>query len=198
MAADTFPTLLALAIVAAWTPGPNNALVANSGATFGLKRTWPHVLGIGIGFPVMVFLVGFFLAGVFQASPLLREALRWIGAAILLWLAWKIATTGGVLSTSGKPRPFTFLEAAAFQWVNPKGWAFAVALTSQFVDAQKPFASAMVLGAVFLLVGLGSATSWAVLGQAITRWVNTHDRLRKFNMAMGAVIAGCVLLLFLD
>ncbi|WP_068116119.1 LysE family translocator [Tropicimonas marinistellae] len=198
MTADTLFALLALATVAAWTPGPNNALVANSGATFGLRRTWPHVFGIGLGFPLMVFLVGFFLGGLFQASPLLREGLRWLGAVVLIWIAWKIATSGGISTPGREPRPFTFLEAAAFQWINPKGWAFAVALTSQFVDPASPLESAFIVGAVFLVVGLGSATTWAVLGQAITRWVNTAHRLRWFNIAMGAVIAGCVVLLFLD
>ncbi|SFC78152.1 LysE family translocator [Tropicimonas isoalkanivorans] len=198
MSPDAFITLVPLATVAAWTPGPNNALVASSGATFGLRRTWPHVLGIGLGFPLMIFLVGFFFGGLFQTYPILREGLRWIGAAILLWLAWKIATSGGTSSAGGTPRPFTFWEAAAFQWINPKGWAFAVALTSQFVSPDAPLLSALAVSSVFLIVGLGSATTWAVLGQAITRWVNTEHRLRWFNMAMGAIIAGCVVLLFLD
>ncbi|MFD0982198.1 MULTISPECIES: LysE family translocator [Tropicimonas] len=198
MTPENFGALLALAIVAAWTPGPNNALVANSGATFGMRRTWPHVLGIGLGFAFMVFLVGFFLGGLFQTSALLRESLRWLGAAILLWLAWKIATSGGISSPGKEPRPFTFVEAAAFQWVNPKAWAFAVATTSQFVDPTAPLVTALIVGAVFVVVGLGSATSWAALGKGITRWVNTEHRLRRFNIVMAAVIAGCVVLLFLD
>ncbi|WP_165354577.1 LysE family translocator [Tropicimonas sp. IMCC6043] len=159
MSLESFLALLAIASVGAFTPGPNNALVASSGATFGLRRTLPHVLGIGIVFPLMIFLVGFFLGGLFQASTLLRESLRWIGAAILLWIAWKIATSGGMSRADGEQRPFTLLEAAAFQWINPKGWALAVAVTSQFIQPEAPFASALTLGAVFVIMGLGSATT---------------------------------------
>lgn len=198
MIADSFVALVTLSMVAAWTPGPNNALVAASGANFGMRRTWPHVLGIGLGFPLMVFVVGFVLGGLFQSSALLRESLRWLGAAVLLWLAWKVATAGGLSRAGAEPRPFTFAEAAAFQWINPKAWAFAVALTSQFVRPEAPLASALAVGGVFVVIGLASATAWALAGQAITRWIDTEDRLRRFNVAMGLVIAGCVGLLFLD
>lgn len=198
MTADTFLSMMALAAVMSFTPGPNNALVASSGATFGLQRTWPHVLGIGLGFPVMIFLVGFFLGGVFQSSEVLREGLRLMGAGILLWLAWKIGTAGGLSTRDAAPRPFTFLEAAAFQWINPKAWAFAIALTTQFIDPAAPLRSAAVIAAAFVLMALASATTWAVAGHAITAWVNTEARLRRFNVAMALVIAGCVVLLFLD
>ncbi|MDV7141254.1 LysE family translocator [Tropicimonas sp. TH_r6] len=198
MTFDAFLALLALSAVAAFSPGPNNALVASSGATFGLWRTWPHVLGIAFGFPVMIFLVGFFLGELFQTSPLLREALRWMGAAILLWLAWKIATTGGLGAPGKEPRPFTFLEAAAFQWINPKGWAMAIAITVQFIRPEAPLASALTLGSVFVFMGLSSATIWALLGQAITGWLSNPRKLRAFNIAMAAILAACVALLFLE
>ncbi len=197
MTPETFLALLALAAVAAFTPGPNNALVANSGATFGLRRTWPHVFGIALGFPLMIFLVGFFLGGLFQSSTFLREALRWTGAAILLWLAWKIATSGGITGPGREPRPFTFVEAAAFQWINPKAWAMAIAITSQFIRPEAPLASALALGGVFVVMGLTSATTWAVLGQAFTHWLTEAHHLRRFNIAMATVVAACVLLLFI-
>lgn len=198
MTPDSFLALLALATVAAFSPGPNNVLVASSGATFGLRRTWPHILGISLGFPLMIFLVGFFLGGLFQSSPMLREGLRWIGAAILLWLAWKIATSGGLTGSGQTPRPFTFVEAAAFQWINPKAWAMAIAITSQFIRPEALLQSALTLGAVFTLFGLSSATMWALVGQGITRWMKEEHHLRRFNIAMAAIVAACVVLLFLE
>ena len=109
MPADLLTGLLTLAFVGAWTPGPNNALVASSGARFGFLATLPHVMGIAIGFPLMMFLVGMFLGGLFQQSELLREIVRWGGAAILLWMAWKLATSGAIGSSKGHPRPFTIV-----------------------------------------------------------------------------------------
>lgn len=95
MTPDTFPALLALAVATLFTPGPNNAMLAASGANFGFRRTLPHLLGVALGFPLMLLIVGLALGGIFQASALLREGLRWGGAALLLWIAWKIARSGG-------------------------------------------------------------------------------------------------------
>lgn len=195
MTAETLLTLVVLAASAAFTPGPNNALVAASGANFGYRRTLPHVLGIALGFPLLIFVAGFFLGEVFQRSEILRQALRWGGAALLLWLAWKVATTGGLGGKQDRPRPFTFTEAAAFQWINPKAWTMAVAITAQFVTPEAPLVSALTVAAVFIAVGFASASVWTVAGTAIRRAADTPARQRAVNIVMGALLAGCVVLL---
>lgn len=197
MTIETLLTLTLLAASAAFTPGPNNALVAASGANFGYRRSLPHVLGIAFGFPLLIFIVGFFLAELFRHSETLREALRWGGAALLLWLAWKVARTGGLGGSEGRPRPFSFVEAAAFQWVNPKAWAMAIAITAQFVQPSAPLYSALIVAAVFVAVGYASASTWALAGSSIRRWAHTAERKRAVNITMGVLIASCVVLLFL-
>lgn len=117
MSYDALLTLCVLAAASTWTPGPNNALLASSGANFGLRRTVPHALG----FTVMVLIVGLFLGSAFQHSALLRMILHYGGAALLLYVAWKIAFHGGLVRADGNRRPLRFHEAAAFQWINPKG-----------------------------------------------------------------------------
>ncbi|NIL97233.1 MAG: LysE family transporter, partial [Planctomycetales bacterium] len=179
-----------------WTPGPNNTLLAYSGARFGLTQTWPHVLGITFGFPMMVFLVGFFLGELFQRSDALQSGLHWGGAAVLLWIAWKIASSGSISGTSGKPRPFTFLEAVAFQWVNPKGWTMAIAVPAQFMNPDRPLITASIVAGAYVLMGFTSATGWAVLGTQLTKWLTTDNRQKWFNFVMGLLIAGCVVLLW--
>jgi len=197
MTLDIFLGLVALAFAGAWTPGPNNALVASSGATFGYMRTLPHVLGIALGFPLMMFLVGVFLGELFQQSTMLRETLRWGGALILLWMAWKLANTGSIGSKQGKSRPFTFFESAAFQWINPKGWAMGIAISSQFILPADPFRSALVIAGVFFVAGLTSASAWALAGQTLMRWAEAPGRLTRFNRAMAGLIVLTVILLFL-
>ena len=198
MSYENLLALLGLAFTAAFTPGPNNTLVASSGANFGYRRTLPHILGIALGFSFMVFVVGFFLGAVFEQSQALRAVLRWGGAALLLWIAWKVARSGGLGANPDSARPFRFVEAAGFQWINPKAWVLAIAIPAQFVTGEAQAASALVVAAVFLIVGFGSASSWALVGKALTRWINTAGRLRWFNLAMGAMIASFVLLLLLD
>lgn len=198
MPIESLIALFALTATAAWTPGPNNALVANSAVRFGLRRTVPHILGITLGFAFMILMVGLVLAQVFANSAILREGLRLLGAALLLWIAWKVAFSGGIGTENGAPRPFSFLEAAGFQWINPKAWSFAIALTSQFISPDRWLVTSAIVAGVTVLVSLGSASSWALAGRAITRWITTDGRLRLFNYAMGALIAACVVLLFLD
>lgn len=188
MQPDTSLALIGLAIGSLFTPGPNNSMLATSGANFGFRRTIPHSLGVATGFPVMMLIVGLLLGGLFQTSALLRETLRWGGAALLLWIAWKIAFSGGIGSKKSAARPLTYVEAAAFQWVNPKGWSMAIAAVSQFVTVARPLASALTVAGVFLALGLLSSATWTLAGQALTRWLTTDRRLMVFNVTMAALI----------
>jgi len=188
-------SLFGIAMVAGWTPGPNNALVATSGAQFGFRRTFPHVAGIGIGFPFMVFCVSMGLGALFQQSALVREGLRIIGIIVLLWFSWKVATAGRPSSQSGKGRPFTFIEAASFQWINPKGWIMAISISSQFADPQNLFLSSLIIGSVFVFVGFSSASGWTLFGTTMQRWLTTDRRANIFNWSMAALLLLSVFLI---
>ncbi len=198
MPPDVFLSLMTIALASSWTPGPNNAMVATSAVNFGLRRSMPHVAGIALGFSFMILVVGFFLGELFRQSLLLREALRWGGAALLLWVAWKIASAGGVGSSDGRARPFTFIEAAAFQWINPKAWVMALAISAQFVRPDAPLISALWVAATFIGAGFTSAFGWAAAGQALRGWLAPPHRLRIFNITMAATIALGVVWLFLE
>jgi len=126
MTPDLLLAFVLFAFATAGTPGPNNMMLLASGANFGFRRTILHILGISAGLGVMVVAMGWGLSGVFRTFPMLHEILKWAGAAYMLWLAWKIATATGINDKSATGQPMTFLEAAAFQWLNPKAWAMAL------------------------------------------------------------------------
>ncbi len=191
---DAFVALSLLAMVASFTPGPNNALVAASAVNFGIRKTLPHILGISIGFSLMIFLVGLVLGALFEQSVLLRETLRWIGIVLLIYVAYKIATSGGLGSSNSEPRPFTFLEAAGFQWINPKGWSMSVAVTAQFASGSQPVFAALVVSCVFGVLALASTLSWGLLGQGIRRFLTNEARLKWFNWTMAILILACIFL----
>jgi threonine/homoserine/homoserine lactone efflux protein len=193
MSADLLAALTALAFATCWTPGPNNIMLANSGATFGYRATVAHAQGVGLGFPVMFFVIALGLGEAFRESAALREALRWGGAALMLWLGWKIGTAGRARA-EGRGRPFTFLEAAAFQWVNPKAWVMALSIAA-LAGADDPLRGAAVGAAVFVAAGLTSAHGWALFGAAMRRWLSTDARLRAFNAVMGLSVAASALYL---
>jgi threonine/homoserine/homoserine lactone efflux protein len=188
MPPETFTALIALAVGTLFTPGPNNAMLAASGATFGFRRSIPHLLGVGIGFSAMLLIVGLALGQLFQTSVLLREGLRWGGIALLLWLAWKVATSTKTGATAGVARPMSFAGAAGFQWINPKAWPMAIAATAQFIHPGDPVATALIVTATFMALGLLSSATWVLAGQAIARFLTSDRRLRVFNVTMALLI----------
>lgn len=189
--------LAGFAFATTWTPGPNNMMLAASGATFGWRPTVPHALGVALGFPVMVFLIALGLGEVFQRSAALRQGLAWTGFAVMLWLAWRIATADAA-RTRARSRPLRFHEAAAFQWVNPKAWAMAIGVSAAYAQGGNPLAEAALIAAVFVVSGLTSAQSWAGFGAGMGRLLGSGLRLRIFNIVNGLLLAGCGLWLVME
>jgi threonine/homoserine/homoserine lactone efflux protein len=187
MTYDLFLALLGFAFVTSVTPGPNNMMLLASGVNFGFRRTVPHMLGISLGHAVMVFLVGLGLAGVFSAVPLALTALKLVSVAYMLWLAWKIAHAAAPGDGRARPQPMTFLQAAAFQWVNPKAWAMALGAVAAYVPEPSVWAYAAV-AAAFAMVNLPSVSVWAGAGLAVRRWLDAPGRLQAFNWTMAALL----------
>ncbi len=182
------------------TPGPNNVMVTASGANFGYRRTIPHLLGIGLGYPAMVAGVGFGLGGVFEAVPAVHVVLRYVGSAAILWMAWRIATASGTSGATDRPgRPFTFLQAAAFQWVNPKGWVVAISAISAFTTVEGDlFLEVGAITLSFVSVNYACASVWTLFGVGIGRLLNRGGWLRTFNVAMGLLLVAAIAPLFID
>lgn len=187
MMPDAFLALAAFALVSSITPGPNNLMLMASGANFGFRRTVPHMLGIGIGFGVMIVLVGLGLVRIFDAFPVTHLILTVVGVAYLLWLAWKIAHAAAPDAARAGARPFTFTQAALFQWVNPKAWQMA--LTAITLYAPDRSATAILwVALVFALINLPSVSTWTVMGQQMRRVLSSPARLRAFNLSMAALL----------
>lgn len=195
------PFLLSLAgfAVAMYiTPGPNNIMVAASAANHGMRASLPHMLGINAGFSLMLVLVCGGLGAVVLSLPLVLRAMRWVGAAWMLYLAWKIATSPP--PGEGARRPVLgFWGAAAFQWVNPKAWLIAVGAASQFLRADQPLGGQLLrIGVVFLAVGLPCLLPWAMLGDAAGRLLHSPSRLRAFNVAMALLLVASLVPLLME
>lgn len=187
MNGELVAALAGLAVSMTWTPGPNNMMLAASGANFGWRRTMPHAMGVTLGFPVMMFLVAMGLGRVFAAEPRLAVALGWVGFAAMLWFAWRIATADAA-GPDSRSRPLSFLEASAFQWVNPKGWAFAVLVAATYATGPDAVEAALLAAFVFMLSGFGSSQAWTVFGTGVGRLLGTGPRLRAFNVTMAALL----------
>ncbi|MGB3554712.1 MAG: LysE family translocator [Jannaschia sp.] len=186
MTYDIFLALVAFAFVSSITPGPNNLMILASGANFGIARSVPHALGISGGFGLMIVLVGLGLARAFEAVPGLKMGLALVSVAYLLWLAWRIANAATPERRAAEGRPMTFLQAAAFQWVNPKAWTMALTAVTLYT-ASGPWAVVPV-AAVFTIVNLPAISCWLVLGVQMRRFLTSPARLRAFNWTMAALL----------
>jgi len=194
----TFDTFLALAIFAmgtSITPGPNNLMLMASGANFGFRRTIPHMLGISIGHGFMIVVIGLGLIRLFEAFPMLHTAMQVLSVAYLLFLAWKIANAAPPAEGEAAGHPFTFFQAAGFQWVNPKGWFMALTAISVYAPSESLIAIAFV-ALTFSCVNLPSIVVWVCLGQSIRRFLTNHKRLRAFNWTMAVLLVASLVLIF--
>jgi threonine/homoserine/homoserine lactone efflux protein len=192
MALDVFLALLTFAFVSSVTPGPNNMMLLASGVNFGFVRTIPHMLGIAVGFVVLLLAVGFGLGALLAAFPVVETALKWLSAAYLIRLAWKIGTSRGMGEGRAGAAPMTFLQAAAFQWVNPKAWAMALVAMGAYTSAEQPVTSVLIVGFAFGLVNFPSVSVWAGFGVALRGFLSDPARLKWFNILMGMLLAATV------
>ncbi len=189
---EILAALAVFAFVSSITPGPNNLMLMTSGINFGFRLTIPHMLGVSIGFTVMILLVGLGVMQFIDAVPGSRTVITLASGLYLLYMAWKIATTdtspaenSGVNSAS---KPFTFLQAALFQWVNPKAWTMALTGISAYAPKDQGWVGVMIVAIVFGAINLPSTGTWAVMGSKLRRFLQNPVRLRIFNIVAAALL----------
>lgn len=180
--------LILFAFAASITPGPNNIMLMASGVNFGLARTVPHMLGVSIGHAAMTLILGLGLVRVFEIVPWLRAALTLIAIGYLLWLAWRVANAAPPKAAGHDARPLTFLQAAGFQWVNPKAVYMSIYAQTTYAAEGSGWGGAVLVALVFGMVNLPSVATWAWGGTWIRRWLDAPGRLRTFNRTMAALL----------
>lgn len=187
MSFETLTALALFAFVSSATPGPNNLMLMASGANFGFWRSLPHMVGISAGFMVMLFAVGSGLTQLFDSFPVIYDLLKITSVLYMLWLAWKIAHAAPITKDADAGAPMSFLQAAGFQWVNPKAWAMALtAVTVYAGDASLLWLAVAAL--IFGAVNLPSVSLWTLAGQQLQRVLTNPRRLAIYNWSMAALL----------
>jgi threonine/homoserine/homoserine lactone efflux protein len=190
----TFDLILAtvtFAFVSTITPGPNNLMLMASGVNWGLRRTVPHLAGVSLGVVAMVLVLGAGLAQVFLRYPAVAVALKVASLGYMLWLAWRIATAAAPEDGATRGRPLSFLQAAGFQWVNPKVWAMSltgISVYSGGYSGDGGIAGVLPVALAFLMVGPPSNVAWVVMGRALRRALADPVVLRRFNIVMAFLL----------
>ena len=187
MQTDIIAALVVFVFATSLSPGPNNLMLLASGANFGFRRTVPHWAGISVGFQSMILITGAGLSRVFEIWPFSLTILKIISVMYLLWLAWRIANASAPRSGASDGAPLTLLQAATFQWVNPKTWTMALTSLSVYAPG-RDFQSVLIVAAGFLLAFVMSGSAWITVGQQLSRLLNNPRRLRIFNWSMATLL----------
>lgn len=189
--------LVLFAAAMCFTPGPNVIMITASAANFGFRRAIPQMLGITLGFGFMIMAAGFGLAALLQAAPGLHVVLKYAGAAYLLYLAWRIARADAARSGSRRAKPFSFVEAMLFTWVNPKGWVTALGALAAYTTADDDvLLQTSVIAGVLAAACLASVVVWAGFGVAISRFLGSARARIAFNWSMAGLLVASLIPVF--
>jgi threonine/homoserine/homoserine lactone efflux protein len=185
---SALPAGILFALVTTITPGPNNTMLLASGVNFGFRRTLSHILGISAGVALLMLSVGFGLGEAFRRFPMLYTVLEAASVAYLLYLAWKIGTSGEVQTRKGERRPMRFHEAIAFQWINPKAWMMVLTATTTVHLSEDYGVNALFMAVLFYVIGLPCISLWAGFGTALRQVLSKPVWLRTFNIVMALLL----------
>lgn len=189
MTSAAFISFLIYTLVALITPGPNNILLATSGINFGFKRSIPHIIGASCGFALMVGVVGLGVGSLLRSQPLLYECLKIAGIGYLLFLAYSIYQSPVADMSTDKAEPMNFIQAALFQWVNPKACVTAMGAVTAYLSSGSPLYWYVLIGVVCGVAAIFSCSLWTWVGEKLQAIINEPKKLHYFNAAMAALLA---------
>ena len=185
---DWFIPLLIFILIAGFTPGPNNIIAMSIGFSWGFKRVVPHIFGVTIGFPIMLLLIGFILKPILEQHSVIFNILKLLSAGYIIYLAYKIATSPTSFDEASTKKPISFVESLAFQWINPKAWAGAMATVTLYIPTSN-YTFGLVVAAISSAITIVFAISlWGYLGKKIKLFLSKPSHIKIFNYTMAIAL----------
>ena len=189
-----FISFVIFGVIAAVTPGPNNVMLTTTGLNFGIRRGIPHLLGICIGFPVMLALIGVGFGTLFQLFPVLHEIIKIVGIIYLVYLAWKIANAEGNGAEVSPSKPINFWQSAAFQWINPKAWVMGSSALAAYTSLDDNFfLQVAIICTSFGVITFPCAGAWLVFGAGLQHFLKDPLHRKTFNIVMALLLIASIL-----
>ena len=185
---EYYLSVILFCLVTSITPGPNNIMLMSSGLNHGVLKTIPHISGIIVGFPLMVAALGFGLGTIFLNYPVIHQVIKIVGISYLLFLAWKIANTSNANAGKQLKKPFTFIQSAAFQWLNPKAWVIAIGAIATFTTVGNIEIQVIIIVFTYLFVGAFSMGLWLLMGASLQKILRSQKQFQVFNVAMAILL----------
>ena len=186
---ELLTAIFVFALATSVSPGPNNVMIMSSGANYGVLRSIPLVSGVCIGFPVMLIAVGLGLGSVFNTFPVVLSVMKVVGVAYLIYLALLIANAAPQSLDETQKAPIGFIEAALFQWVNPKAWIMATGAISAYVTSQQDvFLQVLLIACVFFVIAIPNTALWLLFGVSLKSFLHSPERQKIFNWGMALLL----------
>jgi len=184
--------LIGISCSLGFTPGPNNVVASFSGFNFGIKKTIPLILGVGLGYTILVILINLVLISTFIKYPIIQEVIRFLGTFFLIYLAYKISFSS-ILSDTKNTNPVKFIDTFFFQFINPKGVMAAITLISNFVTEENYLNSSLTVILVCSLTAFTSIATWSFFGKFLRKFATNNNFIKRFNYAMSLLLIVCII-----
>lgn len=180
-------SLCLFGVTVAITPGPNNFMLASSGAQFGIRRSLAHTFGIRVGIAIMILLCCSGVGVLIQSSPELYAMLKYVGIGYMSWLALGLMFTYKPMSLNTASKPLTWYQATLFQLVNVKVWAAGISVSASYTLPTDYWMSVVWILLMMTLTGFASNISWVWFGKRVSRYLDTSTKVRLFNRSLGGL-----------
>ena len=186
---ENYFAVLLFSFTTAVTPGPNIIMITSSGLNYGIRKSMPHYLGVCIGLPVMVAAVGLGFDLVFHEFPFLHEIIKVMGIFYFFYLAYHVAIASGTSIHENKNKPLTFMQAAVFQWINPKAWIMATeAIAAYTTQDSDMLIQVYYVTLAFFLMMFPCTAVWLFFGVNLKKILKNEIQQRLFNLCMAVLL----------
>ena len=189
-------SVLLFSLVASLSPGPNNIMTSYTAFNFGIKRTIPTMLGVIIGWTLLVIFLQIGSVIIFQKFEILQKSITILGSIYLVFIAFKLSFSFKK-SENVNSQPVTFLNTFFFQFINPKAIIIALTAISMFIDPQIDFLKdSIILTIIFFLMAVGSQAAWCLMGKYLRKFATSDKFIKNFNYTMSFLLIVCVILFY--
>ena len=189
-------SVLLFSLVASLSPGPNNIMTSYTAFNFGIKKTIPTMLGVVIGWTLLVILLQIGSAIIFQKFEILQKIIMFLGSIYLIFMAYKLSFSFKT-SENVNSQPVTFFNTFFFQFVNPKAIIIALTAISMFIDPQIDFLKdSVILTIIFFLMAVGSQAVWCLMGKYLRKFATSDRFIQNFNYTMSFLLIVCVIMFY--